>query len=222
MVIVDIAKKYSNFTSPRTQIFINDYDIHEKYGVSASSVAVEEATGSKGRFSFSIEDSQCALIKSELFKLNNPLQIRMGYGNTLETVINGEIASVKSIFPANGPPQIEVSGDANKAHVAARSVGNSPTYSLAYGKTLHSFTSTITAQEEKNIQRASTTKVQTCNAHCSGECVGFPDIKPGDMVVLAGLGTRFNQTYLVEKAVHSIDSSGYRTTFEARIKKRRK
>ena len=186
MVTVDIAKKYSNFTAPRTQIFVNDYDICEKYGVSASSVTVEEQSGSKAKFLFSIEDPKCAWIKNELFELNSPLQIRLGYSNTLETVMNGEIASVKSIFPANGPPQIEVSGNANKAHVDARSIGNSPTYSLAYGRTLYSFTSTVTAEEQKSIQRASTAKVQTNNMHCSSECVGFPDIKPGEMVVQLG------------------------------------
>jgi hypothetical protein len=222
MANVDIAKKYSNFTAPRTQIFVNEQDIREKYGIAVSSAVIEEASGSKAKFSFSIEDPKCQWIKSEFFTLNSLVQIRMGYENALETVINGEIASVKSIFPARGPPQIEVSGDTNEAHAAARPVNNSSSYSLAYGRTLYSFTSTTNAEEEKIIHKASTTKVQTSNVHCIAECVGFPDIKPGEMVVLAGLATRFNQTYKVEKVTHSIDSSGYRIRFEAEMKKRRK
>ena len=221
MANVDIAKKYSNFTAPRTQIFVKEHDIREKYGISASLVTVEEASGSKAKFSFSIEDPKCQWIKSELFTLNSSVQIKMGYENAFETVVNGEIASVKSIFPANGPPQIEVSGDANKADTV-RALNNSSSYSLAYGRTLYSFTSTTTAEEQKIIHKASTTKVQTSNVHCIAECVGFPDIKPGEMVVLAGLATRFNQTYKVEKVTHSIDSSGYRIRFEAEMKKRRK
>ena len=222
MVTVDIAKKYANFTAPRTQIFVNDYDIREKYGVSASSVTVEEASGSKAKFLFSIEDPKCAWIKTGLFELNRPLQIRMGYANTLETVINGEITSVKSIFPANGPPQIEVSGNASKASVAVRVAKNSSIYSLVYGKTLYSFSFTAAVEEQKNIRKVSTAKPQTSNVQCTAECVGLPDIKPGEMVVLAGLATRFNQTYQVEKVTHSIDSSGYRTRFEARMKTRTK
>lgn len=218
MATVDIIKKYSNFVSPRTQVYVNKEDIQEKYGIITSFVTVEETAGSKTKFSLSINDPQCVWLKTALFELNKTVQLRMGYGNTLETVISGEITSVKSIFPANGPPLIEVSGEANNVNDVALSVNNSPIYSLAYGSTLYSFTSIVTAKEQNSTEKVSTTKAPTSNMQCTAECVGLPDIKVGGIVTLAGLATKFNQTYIVEKVLHSQDNSlGFRTKFEARM-----
>lgn len=52
----------------------------------------------------------------------------------------------------------------------------------------------------------------------SGETVGLPEIRAGDTVGLGGLGDPvFNETYYVTSASHRIGSSGYTTSFQARI-----
>ena len=48
----------------------------------------------------------------------------------------------------------------------------------------------------------------------SGEVLGDPRIRPGVIVQLDGLGSRFSGRYTVRKAEHSFGSSGYTTTFE--------
>jgi uncharacterized protein len=48
-----------------------------------------------------------------------------------------------------------------------------------------------------------------------GKTLGLPDLKPGVMVELKGLGDWFNGKYYVEKTDHSISSSGYSTSFTA-------
>ncbi|MCB1936786.1 MAG: phage late control D family protein [Nitrosomonas sp.] len=48
-----------------------------------------------------------------------------------------------------------------------------------------------------------------------GSAIGNPDIRPGSIVDLENMG-RFSGEYVVEKAQHMIDQSGYRTSFSIR------
>jgi phage protein D len=51
----------------------------------------------------------------------------------------------------------------------------------------------------------------------SGTSAGPPDIVPGTILALTGIG-RFNGEYVVEQATHTVGGSGYQTSFE--VKKR--
>ncbi|MFC3959400.1 phage late control D family protein [Halovivax cerinus] len=48
-----------------------------------------------------------------------------------------------------------------------------------------------------------------------GEADGIPEIRAGETIELAELGSRFSGRYHVTKATHRMGASGYRTTFEA-------
>jgi phage protein D len=50
----------------------------------------------------------------------------------------------------------------------------------------------------------------------SGRVIGLPDLRPGDNVLLSGLGKRFNGTYEVTKVEHSLGGSGYQTSFDVK------
>jgi uncharacterized protein len=50
----------------------------------------------------------------------------------------------------------------------------------------------------------------------SGSAIGDPRIRAGAMIQLDGLGPDFSGNYRVVSATHSIDSSGYRTSFQVR------
>jgi phage protein D/phage baseplate assembly protein gpV len=47
----------------------------------------------------------------------------------------------------------------------------------------------------------------------SGSCVGIPDLKAGDHLLVRGAGRRFGGTYRARKVTHRIDSSGFTTDF---------
>jgi uncharacterized protein len=47
----------------------------------------------------------------------------------------------------------------------------------------------------------------------SGQCIGQPELRPGDNVELAGLPRRFSGDYYVTKVDHSLGNSGFLTTF---------
>jgi uncharacterized protein len=50
----------------------------------------------------------------------------------------------------------------------------------------------------------------------SGSAIGDPRIRAGAIIRLEGLGQDFSGDYRVSSATHSIDSSGYRTSFEVK------
>jgi uncharacterized protein len=47
-----------------------------------------------------------------------------------------------------------------------------------------------------------------------GESIGIPEIRPHANVTLRGLGDLFSATFYIQSATHTVNSSGYRTTFE--------
>ena len=50
----------------------------------------------------------------------------------------------------------------------------------------------------------------------SGSTIGNPDIKPGKVINLAGLGSQFSGLYRITSATHTFDSGGYKTNFKVR------
>jgi phage protein D len=50
----------------------------------------------------------------------------------------------------------------------------------------------------------------------SGSCVGNPQIKASRVIRLNGLGDQFSGSYRITQATHTFDSSGYKTSFQAR------
>jgi phage protein D len=217
---VDIAKKYSNFFAPKNQIIVNNEDILEKYGVQSSAITIEEVIGVLSKFTFTVNYPQFLLKGNGLFELKKNALIKIGYANTLETIIEGDINTIKTIFPSNGPPQIEVNGQAKTSINSTLSTKNKPLLDLTYGKTLISFTSTTSTQEQVNrtvtIARKSAVKAQASNLCCSGECIGVPDLKVREIIALNGIGKKYDGCYYVEKVSHELKVTGYTTKFEAR------
>lgn len=218
MAQVDLAKKYSNFFAPRAQVIVDNQDIFQKHSITASIITVEETKEAPSKFSCIIDDSQGVWINSALFQVGKAVEIKLGYANVLVPVINGEINSVKSIFPSSSPPQIQVFGEAK---LPTSPVTNPPVYPLTYGSTLFSFISTVTAEKQAQAT-ARPLKISTSTVQCSAECVGLPEIKVGVAVALKGLGSRFNKNYLVERVAHSWENGGFRTRFEAKMQVERR
>lgn len=48
----------------------------------------------------------------------------------------------------------------------------------------------------------------------SGECIGIPEIRAGRYIKLEGLGKVLSQIFFITSATHTIDSSGYSTSFD--------
>jgi len=50
----------------------------------------------------------------------------------------------------------------------------------------------------------------------SGTCVGLPDLRAGQLVHIAGVGSRVSGVYFITDTTHTINDSGYITKFNAR------
>ncbi len=48
----------------------------------------------------------------------------------------------------------------------------------------------------------------------SGNCIGIPKLRAGDLVEIHGIGKRFSGSYKLRKVTHTINSAGYTTSFE--------
>lgn len=49
----------------------------------------------------------------------------------------------------------------------------------------------------------------------SGQCIGLPALRAGEIVEVRGVGRRFSGNYTLSRVTHTIDDGGYRTSFEA-------
>jgi phage protein D/phage baseplate assembly protein gpV len=48
----------------------------------------------------------------------------------------------------------------------------------------------------------------------TGNCIGIPELRAGKTIQIRGVGKRFGGTYTLTKVTHSINASGYQTSFE--------
>lgn len=87
-----------------------------------------------------------------------------------------------------------------------------------FGKVEHRITNKpVYSQQEANALALSIlNKLSVGLVRGRAECVGLPEIKAGDIVLLRGLGKKFSQKYFIENTTHSISSSRYSTTFGVR------
>ncbi len=219
MTIETLTKKYCNFLVPTFQIYINGKDILQSKGITPSAISVEKAINTLDTFSFLLEDPQLKWINNELLGLKSKVEIKIGYASALETLISAEITSTKTTFPSDRAPQIQITGENKTTNHKTEEPSSRPIATLQYAKFLLNFTAEITEKnrEAKPFPRESKTR-ETVTIRCTAQSVGIPEIKPGAIVALTGLGSKFSRNYLVEKTVHSIGNSGYRTAFEARTK----
>jgi phage protein D len=110
MEVEELAERYNNFYAPNYQILIAGKDIFRKHLIEITNVSCEDRLGGADSFSFSINDPGVKCLDSDLFEPGKIVEIKMGYGDQLATMIVGEITSLRPNFPTDGTPQLEISG----------------------------------------------------------------------------------------------------------------
>jgi phage protein D len=71
------------------------------------------------------------------------------------------------------------------------------------------------AQEAQAYGEALLADQQQAVITASGSCVGDPELIVGSPLQVTGVG-RFDGTYVVEEATHTLNSGGYQTSFQVR------
>lgn len=70
-------------------------------------------------------------------------------------------------------------------------------------------------KEADDLAKAILDRSATGFVEANGDCIGLPELIPGENVELGGLGTTYSKKYYIKKATHSVNASGYKTTFAA-------
>lgn len=73
-----------------------------------------------------------------------------------------------------------------------------------------------TVQEARELAESILRRQLQDFVKASGATVGLPDLRAGRAMIVKGAGYRFNGRYFVTQTTHTINASGYRTTFNAR------
>ena len=74
----------------------------------------------------------------------------------------------------------------------------------------------FTQKEADELARAILLERSKDIVRASGTCVGLPELRAGQRVKIAGVGSRFSGEYFVTDTTHTINDSGYITRFSAR------
>lgn len=110
----DIESKYTSFYTPNYDILIDGSSIKDLDAM-VNRLTVETSTTKADSFTFHVfnafdhEKSEFKWI-DEFFTPGKSIEIKMGYGDTKETVFEGNITSVSFDFSDSDPPEVIVSG----------------------------------------------------------------------------------------------------------------
>lgn len=115
MDLTSLQRTYDGFRTPRFEVSVDGEVYRESHGV-ITSVSVDATIGGADRFTLSLnalfdrEEGRFSGIDWDRFSTGAPVEIRVGYGDTLRTLMTGTIDEVTPSFPAGDTPTAEVSG----------------------------------------------------------------------------------------------------------------
>lgn len=113
--IEELDKKYRNFNSPAFQIIIDGTNVVTA-GVAVSMLKVESSVAKEADGAMFVVNNAFDMVKRDFqwldqyFVLGKTIEIKMGYVDQFESVFYGIITSVRANFPADGAPELIISG----------------------------------------------------------------------------------------------------------------
>lgn len=115
MTLAELGKTYDNFYAPRFELYLGG-ELYEQTRGIISAVSVDTAAEKADRFSFTIEGvydeakGEFTGLEWRHFETDAEVEIKMGYGDSTETLLVGQIEEHRLNFPADGAPSVDVSG----------------------------------------------------------------------------------------------------------------
>lgn len=109
MDFTKIESKNLNFYAPRFEITIAGVNLLHK-GVEILSVTVNDKLEGPDDFAITINNPQLKWLEDPLFQIGEQVNIKMGYGKELTTMILGDISAVEPSFASSGPQQMGIRG----------------------------------------------------------------------------------------------------------------
>ena len=193
----------------------------KRYLVEVTALTIEDTPEEAGRFSFVVNDPGSRWLDQGLFEPGKPVEVEIGYAGKLSPMISGKIDSLHPGFPVEGNPRLEISGrdsSGNSSLIGKQRSFTDSVVSLKYGSSLLSFDLNVImpTSEKQVLPQVNPRKKFESLIRGRGCSIGLPDLRPGKNVELIGLGSKFSGDYHVESSTHTINNSGYTTSFEVR------
>jgi uncharacterized protein len=110
---------------------------------------------------------------------------------------------------------------ATRAQTATKGVGSGGSQALlersfSERKEIIAAKSPRNRAEAEALAKAALERIAKDMVKASGSVIGLPDLRAGSIVVIGGVGKRFDGRYFVTKTTHSLGDGGYTTRFECR------
>jgi phage protein D len=200
------------------------YPIKRKKGGETYFEFIGRLAKESNNFEFYISDGKLFFIKPKTEKEEDPvLTLRwahelISFQPTLNTSEPFTEVIVRS-WDRTGKKTIEASAKAGEEE--KQESGKKTSSQIAreiYGDVVKVITEkpVRSVEEAKEVALAELKEASDNFMKGQGETIGVPEITPGALIEIEGLGEWFSGTYYVEKTTHTIDSSGYRTSFNVR------
>lgn len=115
MTLAELGERYGDFYAPRFVLTLGGRAYEQTRGV-VSDVTVDAAAEKADRFSFTVDgiydeaDGEFTGLDWGRFAMDTDVEIAMGYGSNVETLLVGTIAEQRPEFPADGGPRVTISG----------------------------------------------------------------------------------------------------------------
>ncbi len=200
------------------------YPIKRKKGGEPYFEFIERLAKESENFEFYITDEKLFFAKPKTAKEKKPiLTLRwahelISFQPTLNTSEPYTEVIVRS-WDRKGKKKIEASA---KAGEEEKQEGDKQSSSKIAKKIYGDVVKVVTETPVKSVKEAkklALSKLKEASDNFikgQGETIGVPEIKPGVLIEIQGLGEWFSGKYYVEKTTHTLDSSGYRTSFHVR------
>ena len=115
MTLEQLESRYCNFYAPGFAVEVDGQDLM-RAGAQITAVSVDNDLAGADQFSFTINNpynpsrGSFEWLDNQVIANDKKVEIKMGYGDRMESLILGIITSVKASFATNGGSQLQVSG----------------------------------------------------------------------------------------------------------------
>lgn len=116
-------------------------------------------------------------------------------------------------MPTLGPEASKGGKGRNRGPVSAKLPGKAPEEAGGGGTLAQTGVEDFPTQRAANAVQEMDDRIKS-GIQLSVESVGVPDLEPGAIVVVRGLGLKFSGSYSVQKVMHSIGDNGYTTRWD--------
>lgn len=162
MALEKLSQKYSGFYAPKFEVVVEGKKLPIDVSKSIINLTVEEKLNEGATFSFTMYDDydmeaqKFKWLDDKLFDVGNKIAVKIGYGNSMETLIKGKITRLEPSFFAGETPTLTIGGQ----DLSYDSIKRKSPAKTFKGKSYSDIVKTIAQEAKLNVKVDKTKKLQ--------------------------------------------------------------